>query len=82
MISVQDNGEGIPAEELARLRQRLSNPEEDQESIGLMNIQRRIRLYYGKNFGIEVESEAAKGTRITARLPLQEEAAEKGETHV
>ena len=82
VISVQDNGEGIPEEELIRLRQRLSHPEEDQESIGLMNIQRRIRLYYGKDFGIEVESEAAKGTRITARLPLQEEAAEKGEAHV
>jgi len=39
------------------LRQRLSHPEEDQESIGLMNIQRRIRLYYGKDFGIEVEAE-------------------------
>ena len=82
IIFVEDNGEGIPAEELVRLRQRLSNPEEDQESIGLMNIQRRIRLYYGTDFGLEVESEASKGTRITARLPLQEEETEKGGAHV
>ena len=57
---------------LAELQARLDAPEADTASIGLPNIQRRIRLYYGDAFGIILESTLGKGTRVTLNLPILE----------
>lgn len=68
-VSISDNGTGIRHEELDALRERLNSSERSTDSIGLLNIQRRIRLYYGEEYGLTIQSEYGKGTRITALLP-------------
>lgn len=40
-------------------------------NIGLLNVDMRIKLVYGKNYGISVESRKNKGTKVTIRLPLK-----------
>ena len=64
-ISVQDNGAGIPPDKLKQLMQgeRLSS-----HSIGVYNVSQRLRMTYGKAYGLQFESEPDVFTRVTARL--------------
>ena len=39
--------------------------------IGFHNVQERIRLYFGQNYGMEVESEPDEGTRIRIHIPAR-----------
>jgi len=43
--------------------------EREGSGIGLLNVQRRIRLYYGQEYGLAVESGAGRGTRVLMRIP-------------
>ena len=77
-VVIADNGTGILPDKLQALQERLENHKLSNDSIGLMNIQRRIRLYYGEAFGLHVESEYRKGTTITALLPAADSPAHEG----
>ncbi|MBP3644852.1 MAG: sensor histidine kinase [Clostridia bacterium] len=81
-VVIADNGTGILPETLQALQERLENHELSTDSIGLMNIQRRIRLYYGEAFGLHVESEYGKGTTITALLPAADSPAHEEQQNV
>ena len=45
------------------------SPPIDGHGLGLVNVQRRIRYYFGAEFGISVESDHGAGTRVTLCLP-------------
>ena len=48
------------------------------ESIGLKNINARIRLYYGEDYGLSVKSEQGCGTTVQIKIPeLAEETKEE-----
>jgi len=69
-IAVSDNGCGMNLETLARIRTDIAmkNPEK-KESIGLYNINRRVRLCYGSEYGMTINSERGKGTTVALHLP-------------
>lgn len=74
---ITDNGTGMTPEELQALRRKLSEEahftelgHRNKESIGLKNIHTRINLYYGRNYGLTIESTQGCGTSIQIRLPL------------
>jgi len=72
---IEDNGCGMGNSELNELRESISNADlndvevEGLSHVALANIERRIHSYFGNEFGIEIESEKDKGTRITVVLP-------------
>lgn len=70
-IVISDNGRGMSEEELERVRKKLEtkNPEL-KTSIGLYNINERIKLCYGENYGIRIESIQGQGTRVILMLPV------------
>lgn len=69
-IAVRDSGRGIPAGELARIREMLERPEPDPgDSVALYNIHRRLRLCYGPGYGLALESKPGEGTCVTIRIP-------------
>lgn len=71
LITVSDNGCGMSTEDLKALREKLHSPSADSTvSIGMTNIERRIHLYYGKEYGLSVSSSPLAGTVVTIRLPL------------
>ena len=72
VVTVSDNGRGIKQDELQILNDRLASSDASGGSIGLMNIQRRIRLYYGEAFGLKIQSTVNQGTKIIAVLPAIE----------
>lgn len=68
-ISVEDNGCGIPAKKLSNLF--------CEENVGLSNTNRRIRLYFGSDYGLCVESKENEYTKVIIRIPYQK----KGDSH-
>ncbi|WP_455614946.1 cache domain-containing sensor histidine kinase [Eisenbergiella sp.] len=74
-ITVEDDGCGMKKEELAALRAQMEAYNEEQaygksgHGIGVSNVYRRIRLFYGEYAQFKIESEENRGTCITMRLP-------------
>lgn len=70
-IIVSDNGQGMRKEEFEAINEKLNTPGLKLESsIGVYNICERIRLHYGKEYGVKLESEYGKGTRVILRIPV------------
>ncbi len=72
-ITVADNGIGMKEEKLREMDEIL-NEETDKEStsIGLKNVNSRIKLKYGGMFGLKVTSKYRQGTSVTINLPKGE----------
>ena len=68
-LQVSDNGQGICAEQLAVLRQRLAGESAATDGYGIFNVNERIRLYFGAPYGLQLESQFGQGTTVTIRLP-------------
>ncbi|MCR4580146.1 MAG: sensor histidine kinase [Treponema sp.] len=74
---VEDNGAGFTEERLKEVRRELARGAEDSEKLtsvyGLYNVNKKLKLYYGeKTEGLEIESEAGKGSRIFFTIPCSE----------
>ncbi len=70
-ICITDNGIGITDEELERITSNRGS-ENLSDQIGLYNINQRIRLLYGKEFGLLIESIPGEYTSVTYKLPYIE----------
>ena len=75
-LRVEDNGIGME-EELASsiLTDNDLNKPDGHTHIGLKNIDRRIRMYYGEETPITITSKPGKGTTVTICIPKQEQIA-------
>ena len=67
-IVTSDDGTGMSEEKLAGVREILENPKEN-ESIGLSNIVMRLRLFYGEEYSISIDSEEGTGTEVKVIIP-------------
>lgn len=59
-----DNGVGMTEDEI-----KLIPTKTTEKHIGIYNVDKRIKLYYGETYGIEIESEKFKGTKIIIKIP-------------
>lgn len=82
LLTVQDNGAGMSNERLAEMQQLLeaplasleaSSPGMTGKSYGMLNVQARLRLSFGDEYGIELESQEGEGTSVTIIHPLMRE---------
>lgn len=72
-LSIEDNGAGMTAEELQRLKDTLKNNNKDSLSgIGVANVDARLKLIYGPAYGLIYESEPGRFTRVTIHIPWEE----------
>lgn len=70
-INIIDNGEGIAPEELQNLNSKIiDKSDSSRTSIGLNNISRRIKLFYGDLYSMKIESSLDEGTKVQLVLPL------------
>lgn len=74
-FAVHDNGPGITPERLKHVRERLAREDlaEYGEGIGLNNVHSRIRLMYGEEAELLIDSRQGEWTSVSVRLPLPEE---------
>ncbi|WEK54591.1 MAG: sensor histidine kinase [Candidatus Cohnella colombiensis] len=68
-IEVEDNGKGIDEQRLNEIRSQLDGRLDTDESIGLRNVYRRLRLHYGDRVDLYIFSQVDEGTTISFRIP-------------
>ncbi|TYA10196.1 HAMP domain-containing protein [Paenibacillus faecis] len=64
IFTVEDNGIGIPESRLAEIRKT------EGESVGIRNVDQRIKLIYGDGYGVSLHSVEGEGTLVNIKLPL------------
>lgn len=81
LIEIKDNGEGMTEEEVKRLLEWINLPikrndiedgeikklqmEGQNNHVGLRNINLRLKMYYGEDYGISIKSKLREGTTVT-----------------
>ena len=69
-VQVEDNGKGMTQE---RIREVMNAAEDaDSSHLGVRNIHDRIRLHFGEEWGLHIESTPGQGTQITLRFPARD----------
>jgi two-component system sensor histidine kinase YesM len=68
-IVVEDNGPGMNQGTITSIFKGEIKPK--GTGIGLRNINDRIKLMFGSSYGIQMESEKGKGTRVIITLPCR-----------
>lgn len=69
VISIEDDGLGIPADKLENMRQRLNRYDEKGKHIGVANVHQRVRLKYGEKYGVRIDSQEERFTKVEIFLP-------------
>lgn len=63
VIEVVDNGSGMKLDDAQK------NRKESFTGIGIHNVDDRIHLIYGQEYGVSIQSNLGSGTRITITIP-------------
>jgi sensor histidine kinase YesM len=71
-ITISDDGAGMTEDKLKEIKMRLEGKTKG-ESIGIINVHERIKLYFGDEYGIEVDSDLGNGTTVIIYFPLLEQ---------
>ena len=71
-LTVTDDGVGMPPDKLLSLQHMIGSSDQ-AEGYGLRNVNNRIKLYYGEEYGIQLASDIGKGTEVTLWLPFRSE---------
>ncbi len=79
-INVSDDGLGIDQKTMAILNKKMeedifNNIDDhmcDNSKIGVINVHKRLRLLYGDEYGLTIQSELRQGTTILIRIPVNE----------
>ena len=70
IIDVMDNGSGMSKEKLRELEAKLRrNDTSSGKSIGLTNVNKRIKMYHGEQYGLTIKTKEGGGTTIRITLP-------------
>lgn len=72
IFTVQDDGMGMDADSLARIRRIIRGDLQDAQDpsgFGLSNVEQRLKLNYGAEYGLTIESVYAEGTKATVTIP-------------
>lgn len=70
IIEISDDGPGIEQEILENILEPVSNRNRFTR-VGLNNVNQRIKLYCGNEYGLEIETELGMGTTVIITLPIK-----------
>lgn len=77
-ISIEDNGTGIDGKEFRKVVKNRKN-KNAMSGIGVTNVDDRLRMMYGKEYGLIFEGETGKFARVTIHIPKEKISKEEGE---
>lgn len=72
ITEVIDDGIGMSEKQIRNIFIKQESVENRGHHIGLKNINERLKLYFGEQYGLTVESEEGVGVKVTVRVPFQE----------
>ena len=77
LLEVHDDGVGFTPYKIAKINSAITDHSDDkilqsESGFGLENVHKRIQLYYGKQYGLSIQSQYLEGTSVTVTIPLQE----------
>lgn len=70
-LIVEDNGVGMSEKTLSYLFSNKDNKNKDNKSIGLKNVNNRLKSKYGPGYGLNIESKLGQGTKVSMRIPKE-----------
>ena len=80
LVTIRDDGVGMPKEVLDRIQHRITTRsfeyvkrDEQEGGIALVNVNNRIKLLFGEQYGLNVTSEVGVGTDVVISLPQSKE---------
>lgn len=79
-LRIEDDGIGMDEDKLERLRLSINGGKGEETGIGIQNVNQRIKLICGEQYGIDIESRQGLGSRFTLRLPYATGGKRKNET--
>jgi sensor histidine kinase YesM len=68
-IMIKDNGKGMDVDRLNKVKYIMSHFDYS-EHLGLANVNQRVKIFYGNQYGIEISSKLNKGTLIKLVIPI------------
>jgi sensor histidine kinase YesM len=72
LFAIKDNGAGMDGEKLACIRNMLaSHNTRNSDYFALDNVNQRIKIFYGEDYGISIDSVIDEGTSVVLRLPME-----------
>lgn len=76
-IEISDDGEGMSPQRLEWVQRYMEDPSEDDQPlspkstfIGLKNIYKRLKLFYGNQASLSIQSREHYGTTVTILIPI------------
>ena len=70
ILKIQDDGIGMSKEALASVfKEKVSDKRHN--GVGMKNIEDRLKMHYGPDYGLFVESEEGRGTTVTVTIPFK-----------
>jgi two-component system sensor histidine kinase YesM len=76
VLEVEDDGIGFTPEKLSQVQAELSDDSGDirlESGYGIDNVNKRVKLYYGRQYGLSIKSEYQAGTRVTLVIPAKKD---------
>ncbi len=72
LVEIMDNGIGMEVTDINKLKKK-----KIKGGIGIKNVDERIKLIYGEEFGVKIDSELGYGTIISIKIPVSKDQDEK-----
>ena len=63
IVKVSDNGCGMTEQKINIIYS------QDHDKLGIMNVDKRIKFYYGNDYGISIQSSLGEGTTVIVKFP-------------
>ncbi len=76
LLQVEDDGIGFEPEKLSRINEMINDNSDQirfERGFGLNNVNKRIKLYYGKQYGLSINSDYQVGTCVSLVVPATKE---------
>ncbi|WP_205408733.1 cache domain-containing sensor histidine kinase [Enterococcus timonensis] len=69
IISISDNGMGMSETQVANLLNGQPKENSKGSGVGLVNVNKRLQLFFGEDYGLKIESQLDFGTTVTIFMP-------------
>lgn len=81
IFNVLDNGVGMDEQTVRNINAYLHGENQAFTSIGIKNVHRRIQLFYGEQYGVCIQSQFKRGTKVTITMPIRQKGVQSDGSH-